>query len=61
MTPQRQPGWWIATDNNPVAAFLGPFATRRLALEVRGYVEKVRHPQTFWVIHVKRPAREVQP
>jgi hypothetical protein len=43
--------WWIATDlrRHGGDKLLGPFVSRDLALDVRGYVEKVNHPTTYAV------------
>lgn len=43
------PNWWITEGiKQGGTKILGPFKSRELALDVRGYVEKVRG-ETYWV------------
>jgi len=44
-------GWWVTTDilARGGEKVLGPFATKELAVDVRGYVELAKAPLKFWV------------
>ena len=39
--------WWICTEQDKRIS--GPYTTRADALIARTWVERVKHPETFWV------------